>query len=109
MELKRIIWSDYAGAFASTHECVNTKQSQDFAIEFIPYALPFFTGEGDPSAAGIAFSSKEQFGSSWDDWCGEYRRRINHSAGQQDSESQRTGGLGLLYSPELLPLLRFSP
>ena len=80
MEKKRIIWCDYAAAFQAALECVNTKQSQDFAIKFVPKALPYLTGEGDPPPA--AFSNQPaQAGSAWDDWCGEYRRKGNHPAG----------------------------
>ena len=76
MEKKRIIWCDYAAAFQAALECVNTKESQDFAIKFVPKGLPYFTGEGQglPPA---------QPGSAWDDWCGEYRRQGNHPAEDQ--------------------------
>jgi hypothetical protein len=47
-EKRRIIWRDYAAAFVAALECVNTEQSQDFATKFIPKALPFLTGEGNP-------------------------------------------------------------
>jgi hypothetical protein len=73
---KRIIWKNYAAAFQAALECVNTKESQDFAIKFVPKGLPYFTGEGQglPPA---------QPGSAWDDWCGEYRRQGNHPAEDQ--------------------------
>jgi len=73
MEKKRIIWCDYAAAFDAALQCVNTKQSQDFAIKFIPKALPFLTGEGETP----------QPGSAWDDWCGENRRKGSHPAEDQ--------------------------
>ena len=86
MEKKRIIWRDYSAAFDAALQCVNTKQSQDFAIIFIPIALPFFTGEGQRlshSPPAPAYSHQPaQAGSSWDDWCGEYRRKGNHPAGE---------------------------
>jgi hypothetical protein len=82
MEKRRIIWCDYAAAFQAALECVNTKQSQDFAIKFIPKALPFLTGEGDPPQQFGHQAS--QPGSAWDDWCGEHRRKENHPAGQYD-------------------------
>ena len=69
---KRIIWQDYAAAFQAALECVNTKESQDFAIKFVPKGLPYFTGEGEGDS-----------GSAWDDWCGEYRRKGNHPAEDQ--------------------------
>ena len=81
MEKKRIIWCDYAAAFQAALECVNTKQSQDFAIKFVPKALPYLTGEGDPPPPA-AFNQPAQAGSAWDDWCGEYRRKGNHPAGK---------------------------
>jgi hypothetical protein len=84
MEKRRIIWRDYAAAFVAALECVNTEQSQDFATEFIPKALPFLTGEGDPPQQPC-HPELAQAGSAWDDWCGEYRRKGKHPAGQQDS------------------------
>ena len=79
---RRIIWRDYAAAFQAALECVNAKQSRDFAIQFIPYAVPFFTGEGDPPSASSG-REQPQAGSSWDDWCGNCRRKENHPAGDQ--------------------------
>ena len=81
MEKKRIIWCDYSAAFDAALQCVNTKQSQDFAQKFIPKALPFLTGEGDPPAPAYSHQPA-QAGSAWDDWCGEYRRKGNHPAGE---------------------------
>jgi len=82
MEKKRIIWCDYAAAFEAALACVNSKQSQDFAIKFIPKALPFLTGEGDPPAQNFSHQAAQP-GSAWDDWCGdgEHRRKGNHPAG----------------------------
>jgi hypothetical protein len=48
MEKSRIIWRDYAAAFAAALECVNTEQSQDFATKFIPKALPLLTERAIP-------------------------------------------------------------
>lgn len=76
----RIIWREYAKAFEAALECVNTKQSQDFAIKFVPKALPYFTGEGDPPKA-TSSGQPVQPGSAWDDWCGEHRRKSDHKAG----------------------------
>ena len=83
MEKKRIIWCDYAAAFQAALECVNTKQSQDFAIKFVPKALPYLTGEGDPPPPAAFSNQPAQAGSAWDDWCGEYRRKDNHPAGSR--------------------------
>lgn len=83
MEKRRIIWCDYAAAFQAALACVNTKQSQDFAIKFIPKALPFLTGEGDPQPQSYSTQSLQP-GSAWDDWCGENRRKGNHPAGLHD-------------------------
>ena len=94
MEKRRIIWCDYAAAFAAALECVNTKQSQDFAIKFIPKALPFLTGEGDPPQQTYSHQLG-QAGSAWDDWCGEYRRKGNHPAGQPDSIASQSPNVNL--------------
>jgi hypothetical protein len=80
-EAKRIIWRDYAAAFQAALECVNTKESQDFAIKFVPKGLPYLTGEGDQAA---------QRGSAWDDWCGEHRRKGNHPAGSHIADVATT-------------------
>jgi hypothetical protein len=80
-EAKRIIWHNYAAAFQAALECVNTKESQDFAIKFVPKGLPHLTGEGDPPAPAAFSNQPAQPGSAWDDWCGEYRRKGNHPAG----------------------------
>ena len=80
MEKRRIIWCDYAAAFQAALECVNTKQSQDFAAKYIPKALPMFCGEGDPPPMAYGHSPPVA-GSAWDDWCGEHRRKGNHPAG----------------------------
>ena len=84
MEKRRLIWCYCAAALAAALECANTKQSQDFAIKFIPKALPFFTGEGDPPQQPDNHQLA-QAGSAWDDWCGEYRRMSNPPAGKQSS------------------------
>jgi hypothetical protein len=81
MEKKRIIWCDYAAAFDAALQCVNTKQSQDFAIKFIPKALPFLTGEGEAPPPQAYGHQASQTGSAWDDWCGENRRKGDHPAG----------------------------
>jgi hypothetical protein len=98
MEKRRIIWRDYAAAFVAALECVNTEQSQDFATEFIPKALPFLTGEGDPPQQPC-HPELAQAGSAWDDWCGEYRRKGNHPAGQKDSIASQLPILNLTRSP----------
>ena len=85
MEKKRIIWCDHAAAFQAALECVNTKQSQDFAIKFVPRGLPYLTGEGDQPAPAAFSNQPAQPGSAWDDWCGEYRRKGNHPAGSSSS------------------------
>jgi len=80
VQKRRIIWQDYAAAFQAALECVNTKQSQDFAIVYVPKALPFLTGVGDPPVQGAHTDP----GSAWDDWCGENRRKGLHPAGLYD-------------------------
>jgi len=75
IEKTRIVWRDYASAFQAALECVNTCESQAFALEFVPRALPYFTGAGE-TQQDDAF-----VGSAWDDWCGEHRRKVNHPAG----------------------------
>jgi len=74
---RQLIWCDCAAAFAAALECVNAKQSQDFAIKFIPKAP---TAEGDPLQQ-TDNHQLAQAGSAWDDWCGEYRSKGNHPAG----------------------------
>jgi hypothetical protein len=94
MEKKRIIWCDYAAAFQAALECVNTKQSQDFAIKFVPKAVPYLTGEGDPPAPAAFSNQPAQPGSAWDDWCGEYRRKGNHPAGSHMAADVATTAAG---------------
>eukprot|EP00292_Cryptomonas_paramecium_P007149 CAMPEP_0113692148 /NCGR_PEP_ID=MMETSP0038_2-20120614/18902_1 /TAXON_ID=2898 /ORGANISM="Cryptomonas paramecium" /LENGTH=439 /DNA_ID=CAMNT_0000613985 /DNA_START=48 /DNA_END=1364 /DNA_ORIENTATION=+ /assembly_acc=CAM_ASM_000170 len=81
LEKRKVIWSDYAAAYQAALECVNTKQSQEFAGKYIYKGIPHFCGEGDPP---VSFGQvTHPPGSAWDDWCGKNRRKINERTEDQ--------------------------
>eukprot|EP00286_Rhodomonas_abbreviata_P018449 CAMPEP_0181291904 /NCGR_PEP_ID=MMETSP1101-20121128/2218_1 /TAXON_ID=46948 /ORGANISM="Rhodomonas abbreviata, Strain Caron Lab Isolate" /LENGTH=397 /DNA_ID=CAMNT_0023396331 /DNA_START=36 /DNA_END=1226 /DNA_ORIENTATION=- len=71
MRKRRVIWKSYAEGFEAAVECHNTPQAQAFAAKFLPFAMPYFCGEGDEG------------GSAFDDWCGKDRRKHMHPAPDQ--------------------------
>ena len=81
LEKRRIVWCDYAAAFQAALECVNSKQSQEFASKYVLKGVSHFCGEGDPPATFGQGSSVA--GSAWDDWCGKGRRKLNERAEDQ--------------------------
>ena len=71
--------------------------------KFVPRALPYLTGEGDPAPGRAADSAS----SSWDDWCGEHKRKGNHPAGR--TLARRANGRSAPHSPARARLRRVTP
>eukprot|EP00291_Cryptomonas_curvata_P008221 CAMPEP_0172190166 /NCGR_PEP_ID=MMETSP1050-20130122/22956_1 /TAXON_ID=233186 /ORGANISM="Cryptomonas curvata, Strain CCAP979/52" /LENGTH=373 /DNA_ID=CAMNT_0012864997 /DNA_START=60 /DNA_END=1178 /DNA_ORIENTATION=+ len=81
LEKRRVVWCDYAAAFQAALDCVNTKQSQEFASKYVLKGVTQFCGEGDPP---VSYGQGSNIaGSAWDDWCGKGRRKLNERAEDQ--------------------------
>jgi hypothetical protein len=83
LDKRRVVWCDYAAAFQAALECVNTKQSQEFASKYVQKGVMHFCGDGDPPAT--FGQTPNPPGSAWDDWCGKGRRKLNERAEDQSS------------------------